>query len=141
MQKARGQAFPGRTPGIALPLLVGIRFQELFHSPRRGAFHLSLTVLVHYRSLRSISAWRVVPPFSDRIARVPPYSRTQVPVSRTGLSPAMARLSRRFRYRNPIPLACSAFARHYLRNLPVAALATTVGVASNARVDVCSSGY
>ena len=56
MQKARGQAF--RTPlldsGIALPLLVGIRFQELFHSPHRGAFHLSLTVLVHYRSLESI---------------------------------------------------------------------------------------
>jgi hypothetical protein len=42
-------------PKIArLRLLVGIRFQELFHSPRRGAFHLSLTVLVHYRSLRSI---------------------------------------------------------------------------------------
>jgi len=25
----------------------------LFHSPRRGAFHLSLTVLVRYRSARS----------------------------------------------------------------------------------------
>ena len=36
-----------------LRLFVGIRFQELFHSPRRGAFHLSLTVLVHYRSPRS----------------------------------------------------------------------------------------
>ena len=36
-----------------LRLLVGIRFQGLFHSPHRGAFHLSLTVLVHYRSLRS----------------------------------------------------------------------------------------
>ena len=33
MQKARGQAFQGRSPGIALPLLVGIRFQVLFHSP------------------------------------------------------------------------------------------------------------
>ena len=55
MQKARGQAFPGIAPtGIALPLLVGIRFQVLFHSPRRGSFHLSLTVLVHYRSLGSI---------------------------------------------------------------------------------------
>ncbi len=43
MQKARGQAFPDRSPGIALPLLVGIRFQVLFHSPHRGAFHLSLT--------------------------------------------------------------------------------------------------
>jgi hypothetical protein len=54
MQKARGQAFLGRSQGIALPLLVGTRFQELFHSPHRGAFHLSLTVLVHYRSLESI---------------------------------------------------------------------------------------
>ena len=27
----------------------------LFHSPLRGAFHLSLTVLVHYRSLRVFS--------------------------------------------------------------------------------------
>src|SRR4029078_2341204 len=40
--------------GIALPLLVGIRFQVLFHSPHRGSFHLSLTVLVHYRSPGSI---------------------------------------------------------------------------------------
>src|SRR5260370_38620321 len=48
-------------PGISWPLipdtwlrlLVGIRFQELFHPAHRGAFHLSLTVLVHYRSLRS----------------------------------------------------------------------------------------
>ena len=52
MQKARGQAFPLRD--IALPLLVGIRFQVLFHSPNRGSFHLSLTVLVHYRSPGSI---------------------------------------------------------------------------------------
>jgi hypothetical protein len=37
----------------ALLLFVSIRFQGLFHSPRRGAFHLSLTVLVRYRSLRS----------------------------------------------------------------------------------------
>ena len=37
-----------------LPLLVRIRFQVLFHSPLRGSFRLSLTVLVHYRSVRSI---------------------------------------------------------------------------------------
>jgi hypothetical protein len=30
--------------------VVSIRFQILFHSPRRGSFHLSLTVLVRYRS-------------------------------------------------------------------------------------------
>ena len=37
-----------------LLLLVRIRFQVLFHSPLRGSFRLSLTVLVHYRSVRSI---------------------------------------------------------------------------------------
>ena len=31
-----------------------IRFQVLFHSPLRGSFRLSLTVLVHYRSVSSI---------------------------------------------------------------------------------------
>jgi hypothetical protein len=40
--------------GIVLQLLVGVRFQVLFHSPNRGAFHLSLAVLVHYRSVSSI---------------------------------------------------------------------------------------
>ncbi len=30
--------------------VVSTRFQILFHSPRRGSFHLSLTVLLHYRS-------------------------------------------------------------------------------------------
>ena len=34
--------------------LVSIWFQDLFHSLIQGSFHLSLTVLVHYRSLRSI---------------------------------------------------------------------------------------
>ena len=47
MQKAR------RHPKGLRPL-VGVRFQDLFHSVIHGSFHLSLTVLVHYRSLRSI---------------------------------------------------------------------------------------
>ena len=34
--------------------LVGRRVQGLFHSSIRGSFHLSLTVLVRYRSLGSI---------------------------------------------------------------------------------------
>ena len=41
-----------------LRLLVGIRFQVLFHSPHRGSFHLSLTVLVRYRSSRVFSLGR-----------------------------------------------------------------------------------
>ena len=42
------------SPLAGLRLLVGTRFQDLFHPPVRGAFHLSLTVLVHYRSQGSI---------------------------------------------------------------------------------------
>ena len=48
MQKARRHM-----QGMLRPL-VGGWFQELFHSSRRGAFHLSLTVLVRYRSHSSI---------------------------------------------------------------------------------------
>ncbi len=48
MQKAR------RHPTQGLRPLVGAWFQELFHSPHWSAFHLSLTVLVHYRSHGSI---------------------------------------------------------------------------------------
>ncbi len=68
MQKARRH-----TVNVLRPL-VGVRFQDLFHSLTQGSFHLSLTVLVHYRSLRSIQPYRMVPVDSDRISRVPSYS-------------------------------------------------------------------
>ena len=67
----------------------------------------------------------MVPPCSDRISRVPPYSRIAKDSTRTGLSPTLARLSRRLRLvsRNHWPGPRS--------------LATTSGVS----VDVLSSGY
>ena len=37
-----------------LPHIVGSGLQDLFHSPSRGSFRLSLAVLVHYRLPRSI---------------------------------------------------------------------------------------
>jgi hypothetical protein len=42
-----------------LSLLVNTRFQVLFHSASRRSFHLSLTVLVHYRSesIFSLMTW------------------------------------------------------------------------------------
>ncbi len=49
MQKARRHRSEDR-----LRPLVSVWFQDLFHSVIHGSFHLSLTVLVHYRSLRSI---------------------------------------------------------------------------------------
>ena len=67
MQKARSHP-------EGLLQLVSTRFQVLFHSLNKGTFHLSLTVLVHYRSHRSIQPYRMVPADSDRITRVPPYS-------------------------------------------------------------------
>ena len=50
----------------------------------RRAFHLSLTVLVHYRSQDRISPWQMVLPDSTRISRVPAYSGC-VPSSRVSL--------------------------------------------------------
>ena len=55
LQKARRQPVLAH---LGLRLHVSRRFQGLFHSPRRGAFHLSLTVLVHYRSLQVFSLGR-----------------------------------------------------------------------------------
>ena len=67
----------------------------------------------------------MVPPRSDRISRVPPYSRPNARITRTGLSPTKARLSRRFRF-------------SHIRHWPgPRSLATTNGVS----VDVLSSGY
>src|SRR6202012_772237 len=42
--------------------------------PSRGTFHLSLTVLVRYRSSGSIQAYRVVPADSQQITRARCYS-------------------------------------------------------------------
>src|SRR3954465_6731676 len=42
--------------------------------PSRGTFHHSLTVLIRYRSLESIQAYRVVPADSQQIPRARCYS-------------------------------------------------------------------
>ena len=59
--------------------------------PSRGTFHLSLTVLVRYRSPGSIQAWRVVPPDSHGIPRAPCYLGSRpggTELSPTGLLPS-----------------------------------------------------
>ena len=96
MQKARRH-----TRERVLRPLAGARFQGLFHSSARGAFHLSLTVLVRYRSLGSIQPCGMGPADSRRIPRAPRYSgagSAAFSISTTGLSPAAVRLSRRFVY-------------------------------------------
>ena len=59
------------TRAAILSLTVDRRFQGLFHSPRRGTFHLSLTVLVRYRSLRvfSLGGWAPQVPAGLHVSR------------------------------------------------------------------------
>ena len=70
--------------------------------PSRGTFHLSLTVLVRYRSPGSIQAYQVVLADSHEISRAPCYSGTRhtraAEVSPTGVSPSPPALPRTFDY-------------------------------------------
>src|ERR1700733_15190201 len=98
MQYARGQTFGLRR--IVLPPFVGTRFQVLFHSPRRGSFRLSLTVLVHYQSEASIYPYGIVAVASRKVSRAPRYSGIGFEsrsFSPTWLSHSMAPLSRGLR--------------------------------------------
>ena len=96
MQKARRH-------GACAPLrpLVGVRFQELFHSPVRGAFHLSLTVLFAIGLLRifSLAGWARPIHTGFLVSRATQESARLPIASCKGLSPAMARRSGRFHSR------------------------------------------
>ena len=77
---------------LALQLFVGFRFQVLFHSPNRGTFHLSLTVLVHYRSpnVFSLGEWTPQIPTGLACPVVLRYLTEGNQFSHTGLLPSMA---------------------------------------------------
>ena len=68
MQKARRHSTQLLRP------LVGVWFQVLFHSAIRGSFHLSFTVLVHYRSLKSIQPYQMVLVDSHKASPTSRYS-------------------------------------------------------------------
>ncbi len=78
---------------------MGIRFQVLLHSPCRGSFHLSLAVLVHYRSPKVFSLGEWTPRIRTGLAcPVLLRNRTQVrQLSSTGLSPSVVGHSRTVR--------------------------------------------
>ena len=70
--------------------VVSTRFQILFHSPRWGSFHLSLTVLVRYRSSSVFRLGRWTAQVHTELAcsvllRIPRSASTS-----TGLSPSLA---------------------------------------------------
>ena len=111
--------------------VVSTQFQILFHSPRRGSFHLSLTVLLRYRSSLVFSLGWWTTQFHTMLACIVLLrilSRC-VPLTPTGLSPPTVDLPRSFgfqfhaAYASPTTpdtvasgLGCSAFARHYSQN-------------------------
>src|SRR5512136_1747750 len=109
LRKARRQACATRRSHIALRLFVSIRFQVLFHSPNRGAFHLSLTVLVHYRSLRvfSLGKWTYLLPAGLACPAVLKISAGVLTLSSTGLSPSLVGLSSAVRLELQLPLCRS----------------------------------
>ena len=72
LQKARRHAACIR----GAPTACGRTVSGAVSLPSRGAFHLSLTVLVHYRSSGSVQPWRAVPPASARVSRARAYSGT-----------------------------------------------------------------
>ena len=127
MQKAR------RRPKKRLRPLVDARFQVLFHSPVRGSFHLSLTVLVRYRSLGSVQPCRMVPAVSHGIPPVPRYSGSPLAQNAfriRGYHPLRPAFPGRFSYAflrrvrilqprarlDARGLGSSPFAHHYLGN-------------------------
>ena len=90
-----------------LLLVVSVWFQVLFHSPTRRSFHLSLTVLVHYRSCTVFSltrwCWQIHTGFLR--SRATQGSRWAIRLTPTGLSPSLALLSRQLRIRLVVPYA------------------------------------
>ena len=84
---------------LALRLLVSLRFQVLFHSPNRGTFHLSLTVLVHYRSpsVFSFGEWTPQIPTGLACPAVLRYPTEDNRFSHTGLLPSLAGFPTPFR--------------------------------------------
>jgi hypothetical protein len=111
-------------------------------SPSRGPFHLSLTVLVHYRSRQvfSLGGWSPQLPTGFHVPRGTQVPHRQPPTSPTGLSPSLMRHSSRFgssssrvcvRPSNPAKVETSTVWA------PPVSLATTPGIS----VDFSSSGY
>ena len=92
MQKARRHCHKQLRP------LVGARFQDLFHSPARGSFHLSFTVLVRYglTGVFSLTGWSRRIRAEFLVFRVTQDTTRLQRASNTGLSPSMVVLSRTF---------------------------------------------
>ena len=98
---------------MELQLLVSIRFQVLFHSPNRGAFHLSLTVLCSLSVMYEYLGLEGGPPMFRQgftcpaLLKSSSFAFTYGAVTRYGHTFQSVLLT------NKEALAWSAFARHY----------------------------
>ena len=92
---SKGTPSPSRAPTDCMRSVSGT-----ISLPSRGTFHLSLTVLVRYRSRGSIQAYQVVLADSHRISRARCYSgqhTRRTTVSSTGVTPSTPPHSPRLR--------------------------------------------
>ena len=134
---AKGMRSPRRAPTVCRRMISGS-----VSLPSRGSFHLSLAVLVHYRSLTvfSLGGWapRIQTAFHVcRPTRVP--SCRQKTISPTGLSPSMADRSRSFGYSSCSALSTAPQPHH--ASMVVWALPRSFATTCGISVDVYSSGY
>jgi len=107
MQEVRGHSLK------ELPLIVSIRFQVLFHSPHRGAFHLSLTVLCSLSVMYEYLGLEGGPPMFRQDFTCPALLESS---SITFAYGAVTRYGQTFQSVLLVEdeaLAWSAFARHY----------------------------
>ena len=129
LQKVRYHACPKR--GVALYLLVSIRFQVLFHSPPGVLFTFPSQYYysIGHQIVFSLRRWSSCLPARFLVSRGTPDTHRYLPISRTRLSLSLVQVSTWFRYlpltlRESLPLHISLykglgsfpFARHYSGN-------------------------
>ena len=96
-----------------LQLIVSIRFQVLFHSPHRGAFHLSLTVLCSLSVMYEYLGLEGGPPMFRQDFTCPALLESSSIVFAYGTVTHYGRPFQVVLLTEDEALAWSAFARHY----------------------------
>ena len=102
---------------MGLQLLVSIRFQVLFHSPHRGAFHLSLTVLCSLSVMYEYLGLEGGPPMFRQDFTCPALLKSFSSLFAYGTVTHYGLTFQRVLLIIEKALAWSRFARHYYGNL------------------------
>lgn len=102
---------------MGLQLLVSIRFQVLFHSPNRGAFHLSLTVLCSLSVMYEYLGLEGGPPMFRQDFTCPALLKSFSNLFAYGTVTHYGLTFQRVLLIIEKALAWSRFARHYYGNL------------------------